>query len=388
MAIYHGTFACGCEGKVNVTGPQKFREYKINKAFSGLCDTCYREELNKKREKDNKEALERAQEMELPTLTGTEKQISWATTLRQEFIDKVDKFISEPRAKEMWGFFQEEFSLKKLNKVEDVIIVLDYILENEIEAKYFIDNRDEKFLTLISKHIDNAIKTDEEIIAEDQFNDIKLEATIFPENAVTNVVTEIQVYEDSVAVISEKDYKIIEIVKSLGFKWEGRWNKNINEITGTSVDRATEVGNKLLNAGYPVMIMDKEIREKAIQGIYKAECNRWVMVRKDGEYKGRIAIKWWEKNDKLYEAARRLPGSKWSRGSVVVRVEHYKEIEEFAELYQFEFTKKAIKHIEEYKNTLKNIDIVKPVEVEKVILKDGLQEILNSSREVLDDLKD
>lgn len=382
MASYSGTFSCGHEGKVNVIGPHKTREWKIEKAFSGLCPECYEKYLQEQRELQNKEAAEKAKEMELPQLKGTEKQIDWANTLRQKLIELFSKINKEElkRAK----FMSEE--LKEL-KLSDIKIIEDYILQNKVEASYYINNRYNNAFQFIIMEMKEALKTDEEKIEELQEKEVKLEATVFPENAVTNVAAEIIVKDDKVSVIFDKNEDFRQIVKSLGYKWEGAWERKITELTGAAADRAAELGNKLLNAGFPVCILDRKIRNDAVNGIYEPECDRWIMLRGKGEYEGRLVIKWWGQDDKLYNTSRKLPGSRWDSGTIV-RVEHYKEVEEFANLYSFKFTEKARESIEKYKKATENIETVAPVAVTEEKPTDGLEEILNSGSDILDDLKD
>ena len=56
MAWYKGTFACGHEGKVNVIGKMKDREWKVNRLFSEVCEECRKKE----QDEANKEALDKA----------------------------------------------------------------------------------------------------------------------------------------------------------------------------------------------------------------------------------------------------------------------------------------------------------------------------------------
>lgn len=44
MAWYYGTFACGHEGRVNIIGPHKDREWKKERAFSNYCYECRQKE--------------------------------------------------------------------------------------------------------------------------------------------------------------------------------------------------------------------------------------------------------------------------------------------------------------------------------------------------------
>lgn len=374
MAGYSGTFSCGHEGKVYVTGPMKNRQWIVDRKFDGLCPECYEKHLEEERRKANESAAEKAKEMELPELQGTEKQVAWANTLRQNMIDKINERIK----------LNEDANKPKM--VENHRIALDYMINNKTTAKYYIDNRGESILDL-SKQLYKENKEDtEKVVKEVAERDVKSESTVKPEDAKTEIAAEIIVKKEEVKVIfPEKNDEFRKVVKYLGYKWDGIWCKKINELTGNAENRAAELGNKLLNAGFPICIMDETTRNNAINGVYEEECDRWIMTKVDEKYKGRFFIKWWEKNDKLYRISRRLPGSKWDNGTIV-RMEYYKEVEEFAELYGFKFTKATLKAIEEYIAEKENIEVVAPAKIEKEELKDGLKEILESSTEVLDDL--
>jgi len=376
MAGYSGTFSCGHEGKVHVTGPMKNRQWIVDRKFEGLCPECYEKHLEEERIKANEVAAEKAKEMELPELQGTEKQVAWANTLRQKMIDKINEGIK----------LHED--IKKPKIAENYRIALDYMINNKTTAKYYIDNRGESILDL-SKQLYKENKEDtEKVVKEVAERDVKSESTVKPEDAKTEMVAEIIVKKEEVKVVfAEKDDDFRKIVKSLGYKWDSIWCKNITELTGSAEDRAAELGNKLLNAGFPICIMDETIRNNAINGVYEEECNRWILIKISGKYKDRFIIKWWEKNDKLYRVSRRLPGSVWENGTIV-RMEYYKEVEEFAELYGFKFTKATLKAIEEYVATKENIEVIAPAKVEKEEPKDGLKEILESSTEILDDLRE
>ncbi|MFE7151643.1 hypothetical protein, partial [Heyndrickxia sporothermodurans] len=215
---------------------------------------------------------------------------------------------------------------------------------------------------------------------------IKTESTVFPENKITNAVAEITIKDDLVSVFFEKNEDFRKIIKGLGYVWSGSsWGKKIEETTGAAKERAAELGNALLNAGFPIMILEEKILRNAIEGNFEPECTNWI-YRRIG--KDLLAINWKGYNDKLYQKARSLPGAKWDSPSVVVNVAHYNEVEEFADLYNFKFTEDAKKLINEYKEQIQKVEVVKPAKVEKEEQKDGLEKILESSDEILDDLKD
>ena len=379
MAKYYGTHTCGHEGVTNVTGPSKNRQWIVDKHFERLCSACYEEHLVAERARINAEAEKKAKEMELPILTGSDKQVQWANTLRQNLIDEVEKKMEK---------IEEHKGNRDLANQ-----IFTYILTNKTQAVWYIENRLSfcRNLEILFRTIQGEMPTVEEQaqeeIAKDIIKDIKSESTVYPENAITNAVADIEVKEDHIIVRFEKNEKFIGVVKKLNYTWDGVWKRSINTFTGTSQNRAAELGNQLLNAGFPICIIDENTRNMAINGEYEPECNRWIVLRKDGNYEGWLTIKWTEKNDKLYNISRKLPGSKWDNGTVV-KIAHYKEVEDFAGLYEFKFSNAALAAIEDYKNNLNAAKKITPAKIEPVEAKDGLKEILKSEIGVLSDLMD
>jgi len=58
MAWYYGTYACGHEGRENIIGPTKNRQWIADRKFEGLCYECYQAKLAADRETANKEATD------------------------------------------------------------------------------------------------------------------------------------------------------------------------------------------------------------------------------------------------------------------------------------------------------------------------------------------
>jgi len=377
MAWYYGTYSCGHEGRVQIYGKEEYRQWKADRRFEGLCPDCWEVEKQKRKESEYERACQIAQEMDLPELQGTEKQVHWAMVIRQKFIDQAEEYTS--------ALEDDESKQRAIDKT------LEYYISEKTKASWWIDNRmyisiktarDLEYLVI---QMLNEMKRKE---AEEPVKEVVAEATVYPEQAITNAPVEIKVADDKVSAIYEKNEKFREIVRGLGYSWNGSvWEREITQFTGSAVERAAELGNKLLNAGFPVTILDNEARQKAIDGSYEPECKRWISRKTNGEHAGKLTISW-PREDDLYSIARKLPGAKWDKGSMIVRPEHYEEVEEFARLYGFRFSTGAIETIEEAKRRKEVAIIVQPaapVEDEK---KDGLKEILNSSNDVLDDLKD
>lgn len=376
MAWYYGTYSCGHEGRVNIVGPTKDRQWKADRYFSELCPEC----KEKERERETEEAKKKAAELELPALKGSEKQVAWAYTLRQKFIDFLDSEEAEDGYEYLLDYL--ECSLDELLKTKS------YILETKTSAKWYIDTRFSDYRSILLMEMDAAqnydpVKQQQEKELE---KEIKAEATVLPENKITDTVAEFEVSDNVVRVYFEKNEDFRQLVKRKGYYWEkGAWNKNISETTGTAEERIAELGNILLNMGIPVRIYDPQVRENAINGVYEPECTRWVygLTKSD-----KLAIKWDGYDDSLYREAKSLPGAKWNSGSMVVNVGHYKEVEDFAYANGFKFTKFARKKIEEHIQTLEKAEVVKPAPAKTEPDARGLKGILESDRAVLPDLMD
>lgn len=372
MAWYYGTYSCGHEGRVNIIGPVKDRQWKADRHFEKVCPDCWKIEKQKKKDAEYERACEAAKEMDLPELRGTEKQIRWAMVIRQKFIENAEKYDCDNNE-------------KKQQALDETV---EYYLTTKTKASWWIDNEFYASHFLVEHLIVEMLKERKAKETEETKREIAAEATVYPENAVSGAPVEIKIADDKVSAIYEKNEKFREIVRSLGYSWSGKaWEREIKETTGLAVDRAAELGNKLLNAGFPVTILDNEARQKAIDGTYEPECKRWIRLRITGDHAGKLAITWGHSDD-LFNIARRLPGAKWVSKAMVVRPDHYEEMEEFARLYGFRFTKAAAEAIEAAKQARASATVIKPAVVTEEKPKNGLNEILNSSADVLEDLKD
>jgi len=380
MAKYSVTYSCGHEGIVNIIGPHKDREWKRQREESKMCPDCWKKYLEEERERKNREAAEKAAEMELPELTGSPKQVAWANTLRQEFIEKFDEATDDD--------FEYVCDYMELEK-DDILKIKHYILENKTEARFWIDHRDARLVTTLEYEMDNALKSDEAKAEEQQEKEfqqqVKAEATVYPEEKETNAVVEIDYTDDEITAITEKNETFRKLVRNLGFRWDSRkWRRKLSYKTGSPEDRAAELGNKLLNSGFPIRIYDKTVRRNAVEGNFEPEHKRWIGKLAD---KDRFAISWSDGKD-WYRDAKSLPGAKWENPFVTVSVDHFKEVEEFAELYDFKFSPGATEMIKQHKKALRKAEVVDPAKVDEEQSKDGLQEILESEADVLDDLRD
>lgn len=386
MAKYNVTYACGHEGVVNIVGPYKNREWKRQREENKMCPDCWRKRIEEERARENEEAAKKAAEMELPELTGTPKQVAWANTLRQKMINAFDKITCEE-----WEGIVDYYDFYNISdvKFEDLERIKNYILTTKTNASYFIDTRYDKIIDIVEREKGEALKSDEEKALDEEAKrlekEAQAEATVFPNERETDAVVEITFNDKEVRARFERNEQFRLIVRGLGYRWDGSaWVRKISARTGSAEDRAAELGNRLLNEGFPIRIYDESVRESAVTGNFEPEHKRWIARLKE---KDRFAIIWTDGSD-MYRTARSLPGSKWERPFMTVSVERYTEVQEFAELYDFKLTPGAIEMIEEHLEATKKAEVVDPAKVENVDHKDGLKEILESGDEIIDDLKD
>jgi len=148
MAWYYGTYICGHEGRVQLYGKIKEREWKKELEFSKLCPECRQKQFEEERERKNAEAAAKAAEMGLPELEGSEKQIKWAVTLRQELIDEFDRLSD----------FKKRVLTKRYGITEeDIQRIKQFIIETKTSAKYYIDRRHQTVRDFIEEEKDGAL---------------------------------------------------------------------------------------------------------------------------------------------------------------------------------------------------------------------------------------
>lgn len=368
---YNITYSCGHDGVVDLIGPGKDRENKLAWYESkGLCPECYKVQAEKdkadeaiRRQEENEAAAANAVAMGLPNLIGTEKQITWATTIRQSFLDKA--LMANPNEKGRQ--------------------LINHIISSILNASEWIDTRDESMENRLRRYFHVFMEPASTIVDE---KELAAESTLQPEKSRHSGVVVITIKPDQIRVSYTKDEDFRLIVRSLGFEWDPdsrHWFRKITVRTGSAANRAAELGNKLLVNGFSVQITDPEVRDMSVSGNFEPECKRWITLFTGGDYKGNLAINWEKGNEEVYTKARSIKGSRWTGSAIAVPVSQYPAILDFAEMMGFKISPMAEEAIQTYRNSVKIVTPVKPVDPEQV---DKLAEILKSNPDVLDDLKD
>lgn len=369
MATYNITYACGHEGSVRLTGPKRTREWIVSNKEKELCPDCYKKHLEEERAAEREAAQVAAKEQELPDLIGTEKQVNWALTIRAKFLDLLDKMLQS----------------NYLDEDEEAEIVRSIVsIQNETAASWWIDNCRNVTEYVYVHHV--LLKRLKDLPEEFPAIEAEIIPVIRPENPVSELIAIIEINDDSLSIQYPEindDFK--KIVKSHGFRWSGRyWKRVLNDFNGSVDDRAGEIGNLLLKAGFIVQVNHVSAREKAISGNYEHEQKRWITARIEGQYKGYFALSWEYGNQKIYEASRSIAGSRWSKPSVVIPAAQYEAVLDLADEFGFRLSEGAELLVRETKLSKESALVVTPGDAP-----DPVNEVKRSTPgEIDDELRD
>lgn len=321
MARYDVTCEdCGTVFEVQLTGPSRDREWKL-KSWTWVCDDC----KEKAKLAASEKAAKEAEDVGLPELDGTEKQIRWAEVLRLEIIERIDKFISvHPAAPGK----------------EAELAALVLAVKGQKSSHYWIDHRENSAQGILEEYRRRNPQKSESVKALE--SEAATEITVRPAKVVSETIAEIRAFQDRVEIKfpERRDEFWGLIKKELGYTWSGSaWVRKISKWAGTPEDRAAEAGNRILASGFPIRIHDERIRQIAIDGTFEPECKQWVLLRTGGQYNGWFAI-WWKEGD-FYGAAKRIRGARYDKPHVVVPTEHFEEVLDFAGIHGFRLSEGA-----------------------------------------------
>jgi len=96
MAWENITHCCGHVVRHQIYGKVSERENKASWLAEKPCTECWKAEQEAKRAEENARALGQAKILELPELTGTPKQVAWATTIRAKALEGLEKELAKP----------------------------------------------------------------------------------------------------------------------------------------------------------------------------------------------------------------------------------------------------------------------------------------------------
>ncbi|MBQ5344652.1 MAG: hypothetical protein J6F33_05590 [Acidaminococcaceae bacterium] len=378
-STYYPENSNGC---LNQSDKEQMEAWIAKTSASHVCLDCILEEREKeRREREEKEAAEKREKEEkkeagrariyaaiadgtwsndminmpafdMPELIGTEKQLEWANSIRKEWYEEA-KLVYRYLVKKY--IFKKIYDGEKINNgaIEESLKYIKWIAAHYTGAGWWIDNRDDigwytPTPDWITKYVneyraDSGTSNENSVVSKE----VKIEATVIPADCKKQGVAEIAVTNDKVTVAYKKDDDFLGLVKDLGFRWDrdiGKWYKSICETTGSAAERAAELGNKLLVNGFAICIIDPAIRKAAVDGQYAPEHHRWIVTIYNNKY---FALTWEYDNDRIYKAARNIPGSKYSSPYVLIPVAKYNAVLDFANSFDFRLSASAQKIIAE-----------------------------------------
>ena len=137
MARYTISYACGHTCRVDLYGKSSDRLSYINWCKDNRdCPDCKAAADKAAADKEKAEAM--AKLTSIPELTGSEKQIAWATGIRARIVSNLNRLIEEKTAlAEKRGIDPDKITAGA-QKMADAI---DKMVETETESRFWIDNR-------------------------------------------------------------------------------------------------------------------------------------------------------------------------------------------------------------------------------------------------------
>lgn len=342
---------------------------------TGECDACYNARVER-------EAATMAGLEKLPQLTGSEKQVAWATKIRVNCIQNSSGTINRLREdlrRELKGGNRSEYGERFCKRMQGELTSYENAFKwglSHGSASWWIDNG-QRGLEYWVSNCQDAIN--DYVNAPVERDAVEAECVVVPVQKNHDGVVKIAVRDNMVTATYDKNEKFMDVVKNLGYHWNSsslNWYKTIGVTTGDVRDRAAELGNKLLSAGFPVIIMDPDIRQAAIDGKYVPEHKRWVT-----KYGDKLAL-WWEYgNRNMYNALRKLPTAKYDSPCILVDPEQLMVVLDFADAHDFRLSPA----VQAMADSLV-VTVAAPTAGKNATYNE--HSVLNSSRDVLEDLRD
>lgn len=170
--------------------------------------------------------------------------------------------------------------------------------------------------------------------------------TLRPEQPRTESIGRVWYDENHIyAYLDEKHDDFREIVKNRGLRWSyagTRWERELPDGRGPVLDRAAELGHLLLSGRFIIQV-EQTIADMIVNVSYEPEKRRWIRLlnqNTESRHYGKLFIAW-PRDEDFYYQAKRLTAARYVKPGVAVAVDHYEEIEDFAERYGFTFTELA-----------------------------------------------
>lgn len=146
------TFKCAeCGKNIEVGGKgynaQRAKQLAKYKSERGdICHECQRKEW----EDANTKAVAESSEKGLPELTGSPKQIAWASSIRLHMFEDFDEFSKEVSD---YKRIYDQFSEQAVTEIQDACHLILKELRDEVSAHWWIENKYRPAQTLVEERL-------------------------------------------------------------------------------------------------------------------------------------------------------------------------------------------------------------------------------------------
>lgn len=325
------------------------------------CESC----RNKEYDEEYASAKKIEEEMGLPSLVGTDKQIRWAGCLRVKLLPVITDAAQ--------NFLGRDVSNA----------VLDY-MRGIRRSSWWINARHCTIRETCERLIVDIltdIRRRSSVLSVDLPEKLREELLVRPEHPVNDLIAEVSVKEEQVIVRHPERDSIAHIMKANFFLWSPyeEWVLNIEkDITGSAQERAANVIADLGTAGFVVGCMDSECIQRATAGEYTPMYPRWIRV----EAKGKLGFVWLD-GDFRRQLDKEVPCVDFHLSAVGIesratcggtsRSSKYRNVSipyssvlAFAEKYGFRITPDAMRMIEVHRQRIEDAILLRNVPVERV----------------------
>ena len=388
------TYACGHTGTVTLSGKADYIEWKAKQIAKKICPECKAEAAEAFHQKvvaENKEAG-------MIELTGSEKQISWAEEIRYRIRKQADEYIQK-NEEDMQDAFErlhsaldkdpevtEEKKNKLVEEMDTEISRLDIEtsiakqlheeIMNQSSSSWLIDHRGPCFFR-------------EECINRYYAGDYKKAKTFVPETVkfLSTVLVEVRLRSkriESAKFYYPKNDTFINLMKYHGASWSGSaWKityyNNASQYYSNLPDQIASAIANLVSSGFAVKVANEDIIQLLDAMAYTVRGSKNVTLTN----RGRFWIEGVEGEEA--ETIRMIHGVREHESGYSVPGFQAASVEDFAAVYGYYVSKKALLAIDEQK--AEEVEIFEPKKRAKKA-KGSVKDIMKSTNGILDDLRD
>lgn len=358
-----------------------------------ICDDC----KQKQYAEESEQAAKEAQELGLPELKGSAKQIAWAESIRKNILPLIAPAMDYLHTKQGRVASTPLYSLCP-KRAMDFIDQVRAEIEGETSASWWIDHRSyQDFKSIASLIFERADKLGYKAVQDEEYAkraEADREITITPTDQTKGTV-DIKLRDDEhsfSATYSEKDESFADICREHRMSKEyTAWTHVVSTLEGTLEDRAAELANHLLRAGYAVKCKNEKVREMAVNATFTPVHTRWI--KRDGSDDD-LCVEVGTKEQ--LESLGKVPGVRcivYRRtgahhyGKAIIPLARYEEALDFASAYDYRLTPVAQQMVDEAIRRKQSAMTVatpkKRTQVQKQV-----ESILDAPADVLPDLED